>query len=99
MGATAGRHARIDTARPVNITPILLAGLLVADQASAESIRFATFNASMSRGAAGELAAALRDGNDPQIAGVAAIIRAVDPDVIWIDVNLPARQVLTCPLH
>lgn len=53
--------------------------------AGAESVRFATFNASMNRGAEGELAAALRDGADPQIAKVAAIIRAVDPDVILVN--------------
>ena len=53
--------------------------------AGAESVRFAAFNASMSRGAEGELAAALRDGADPQIAKVAAIIRAVDPDVILVN--------------
>ena len=69
-------------------TPLLLAGLVLAalgGEADADRIRFATFNASMHRGAAGELAAALRDGNDPQIAKVAEIIRAVDPDVILIN--------------
>ena len=72
----------------MNITSIIpgaLAIAVLAGNASAEPIRFATFNASMSRGAAGELAAALRDGNDPQIAEVAAIIRAVGPDVIVIN--------------
>ena len=68
--------------------PLLLAGLVLAalgGEANADRIRFATFNASMHRGGAGELAAALRDGNDPQIAKVAEIIRAVDPDVILIN--------------
>ena len=51
----------------------------------ADPVRFATFNASMSRGGAGELAATLRDGDDPQIAKVARIIRAVDPDIILIN--------------
>ena len=54
-------------------------------EAGAESVRFATFNASMSRGAEGELAAALRDGADRQIAKIAAIIRRVNPDVILIN--------------
>ena len=54
-------------------------------EAGAEIVRFATFNASMHRGAAGELAAALGGGGDPQIARVAAIIRAVDPDVVLIN--------------
>ena len=80
----------------MNVTPTLLAGLVIAllaglaiavlaGPASADRIRFATFNASMSRGAEGELAVALRNGNDPQIAKAAAIILAVDPDVILIN--------------
>ena len=62
-----------------------LAGQVLADRVGADRIRFATFNASMHRGAEGELGAALRDGDDPQIASVAAIIEAVDPDVILIN--------------
>ena len=72
----------------MNVTPALLAGLVIvvlAGPASADRIRFATFNASMSRGAEGALAVALRNGNDPQIAKAAAIILAVDPDVILIN--------------
>ena len=75
-----GRH-------PVNSTPIVLAALVMttlAGHSRADPVRFATFNASMNRAAAGELAAALR-GGDPQIAKVAEIIRAVDPDVIAIN--------------
>lgn len=76
-----GRH-------PVNSKPIILAALVMtalAGHSRADPVRFATFNASMNRGAAGELAAALRDGDDPQIAKVAEIIRVVDPDVIAIN--------------
>ena len=72
----------------MKLIPLLLTGLVIAvlaGQASAERIRFATFNASMNRAGAGELASALGDGNDPQIGKVAAIIRAVDPDVILIN--------------
>ena len=72
----------------MNSTPIILAALVMtalAGHSRADPVRFATFNASMNRGAAGELAAALRDGDDPQIAKVAEIIRAVDPDVIAIN--------------
>ena len=58
---------------------------VLAAQANAGGIRFATFNASMSRDAEGALAVALRDGDDPQIAKVAGIIRAADPDVILIN--------------
>ena len=68
--------------------PLLFAGLILAiltGQANAGGIRFATFNASMSRDAEGALAVALRDGDEPQIAKVAGIIRAVDPDVILIN--------------
>ena len=66
----------------------LLAGIVPAvllGPVDAESIRFATFNASMSRSAEGALAVALRAGDDPQIAKVARIIRAVNPDVILIN--------------
>ena len=59
--------------------------MVAGSSAAGGSVRFATFNASMNRGAEGELAAALRDGADPQIAKVAAIIRAVDPDVIVLN--------------
>ena len=72
----------------MHFAPTLLAGLVIAvlaGHATAGSIRFATFNASMNRGAAGELEAALRDGNDPRIAKVAAIVGAVDPDVILLN--------------
>ena len=73
---------------PMNRMIPLVAGLLlavVAGHAGAGSIRFATFNASMHRGAEGDLAAALRDGQDPQVAKVAGIIAAVDPDVILLN--------------
>ena len=72
----------------MNPTPIILAALVMtalAGHSRADPVRFATFNASMNRGTAGALAAALRDGDDPQIAKVAEIIRAVDPDVIAIN--------------
>ena len=74
--------------RPVSYMFHLPAGIILAvllGQVHAESIRIATFNASMSRGAEGALAIALQEGNDPQIAKVARIIRAVDPDVILIN--------------
>ena len=72
----------------MNIARTFLTGLafaVLAGEASADLVRFATFNASMSRGAEGELAKALQNANDPQIAKVAGIIRAVDPDVILIN--------------
>ena len=78
---TDGRHS----VNATSVIPGALAIAVLAGNASTEPIRFATFNASMNRGAAGELAAALRNGDDPQIAGAAAVIRAVDPDVILIN--------------
>ena len=72
----------------MNFIPLLLAGLILAiltGQANAGGIRFATFNASMSRDAEGALAVTLRDGDDPRIVKVAGIIRAADPDVILIN--------------
>ena len=72
----------------MNFIPAFLTALVIAisaGPASAERVRFATFNASMNRGAEGELAAALSVGADPQIAKVAEIIRAVDPDVILVN--------------
>ena len=73
----------------MNRAVLFIAGLVlafvVAGPAGAESVRFATFNASMNRSAEGELAAALASGKDRQIAKVAAIIRFVDPDVILIN--------------
>ena len=81
-------QSRSGVPRTMNFTSLLLAGLIIAvlaGQASADQIRFATFNASMNRSADGELAAALQAGDDPQIIKVAAIVRAVDPDVILIN--------------
>lgn len=50
-----------------------------------DTVRFATFNASMNRGEAGELLAALEAGDDPQIQAVAEIIQIVRPDVLLIN--------------
>ena len=70
-------------------THILLLGFILAalgvQPNTGSTIRFATFNSSMSRNVAGELAAALRAGDDPQFGKVAEIVRAVDPDVILIN--------------
>lgn len=66
---------------------ILLLGatLLTANTGHADPIRFATFNASMARDAAGALGQALAGGTDPQIAAVAEIIQRTDPDVLLIN--------------
>ncbi|MEM1130644.1 MAG: endonuclease/exonuclease/phosphatase family protein [Pseudomonadota bacterium] len=58
---------------------------LAAAPLAAESIRFASFNASMNRNNAGELRAALESGTDPQIQAVAEIIQRVNPDVLLVN--------------
>ena len=83
-------QSRTGTRHAVSFTPILLIliGLVMAaatGQASADRVRFATFNASLYRGAEGALGEALRAGDDPQIGKVARIIRAVDPDIILVN--------------
>ena len=50
-------------------------------------IRIATFNASLSRGAPGELIEDLSTPNDPQAQAVAEIIQRVNPDVLLINEN------------
>ena len=67
------------------IVALAVAAATAGPATGREGVRFATFNASMNRGAEGELATALQDGNDPQIAKVAAIIRRVDPDVVLVN--------------
>ncbi|HJO35084.1 MAG TPA: endonuclease/exonuclease/phosphatase family protein [Gammaproteobacteria bacterium] len=48
-------------------------------------VRFATFNASLSRSQAGALIADLRRADDAQAQAVAAIIQRVDPDVLLLN--------------
>lgn len=48
-------------------------------------VRLATFNASLNRGAAGELAADLSTGTDVQAQNVAETIQRADPDVVLIN--------------
>lgn len=57
----------------------------LAAPAASDSLRFATFNASMSREEPGALADALTSNADPQIAAVAQVIAAADPDVLLIN--------------
>ena len=53
--------------------------------AQTETIRIAQFNAAMNRGEAGQLAADLASGVDPQIRAVAEIVQRVDPDILLIN--------------
>jgi Endonuclease/Exonuclease/phosphatase family len=50
-----------------------------------EPIRFATFNASLNRNAAGEFLAAVSTPDDPQIQAVAEIIQRTAPDVLLVN--------------
>jgi hypothetical protein len=63
-----------------------IAALAIAAPAAAASpdheLRYATFNASLNRGAEGQLLADLATGEDPQIRNVAEIIQRVRPDVL-----------------
>jgi 3-phytase/alkaline phosphatase D len=49
------------------------------------AVRFATFNASLNRGATGQLISILSTPDDPQVRAVAEIIQRVDPDVLLIN--------------
>jgi hypothetical protein len=53
--------------------------------AQASEVRFATFNASLNRGAAGELIADLSSPDDAQARAAAEIIQRVGPDVLLIN--------------
>lgn len=63
----------------VGVVPLTVVG------SEPEPVRFATFNASLNRSAAGELAADLSTGNDAQAQAVAEIIQRSRPDVILIN--------------
>lgn len=68
----------------------LLAGLgaatlFLAGSAQAETLRIATFNASMNRFNEGDLRADLESGADSQIQAVAEIIQRVNPDILLIN--------------
>lgn len=67
--------------------PLTLAAALavLTSSAAAETMRVATFNASLNRAAEGELAADIAAGDNPQMRDVAAIIADVNPDLILIN--------------
>ncbi len=67
-------------------TSLLAAALcLGAGAAAADTIRIATFNASMNRGAAGQLRSDLEGGTDAQLRAIAEIVQRVNPDVLLIN--------------
>ncbi len=61
------------------------AAILAANVATAETIRFAQFNASLNRNAEGQLLSDLSTPNNAQAATIAEIIQRVNPDVLLIN--------------
>ncbi|MHA3979485.1 endonuclease/exonuclease/phosphatase family protein [Halovulum sp. GXIMD14794] len=59
--------------------------LLLASSVSAETLRVATYNASLNRAGPGVLLKDLRAGGDPQIAAVVEVIRTVRPDTLLLN--------------
>jgi len=78
---------RLAHLRPVAILPLLLSLLVVAPVATAtnDTIRFATFNASLNRNAAGQALANLSAPGNAQAAAVAEIIQRLRPEVLLIN--------------
>jgi hypothetical protein len=79
-------------AAPVALAAVVAVTLLAAPAASAdpvrghrESVRFATYNASLNRGAAGQLVADLSTPGNAQAGAVAEIIQRTRPDVLLIN--------------
>ena len=64
---------------------ICIAAALMATPAAADTLRIATFNASMNRDTAGALAEALTTPDDPQVAAIASLILEVAPDILLIN--------------
>jgi hypothetical protein len=72
----------------VTLALVLLLGLIPASAATAkphEAVRFATFNASLNRGSAGQTLADLSTPANAQASAVAEIIQRVRPDVLLIN--------------
>lgn len=80
---------------PITLVVVALAALLLAAAAlpaavlaapnGPQSVRFATFNASLNRNNAGQLASDLSTPNNPQAAAVAEIIQRANPDVLLVN--------------
>jgi len=64
---------------------LFIAALLAAGAAQAETLRFATFNASMNRSSDGALRQDIESGTNAQLQAIAEIIQRVDPDVLLIN--------------
>jgi Endonuclease/Exonuclease/phosphatase family len=57
----------------------------LANDKHGKTLRFATFNASVNRNAAGQLLTDLQTGTDPQLRNVAEIIQRARPDVLLVN--------------
>jgi len=66
-------------------SPTAIASAPPAARAGDDPIRFATFNASLNRGAEGQLVSDLSTPDDQQARNVAETIQRVDPDVVLIN--------------
>ena len=64
---------------------VVLLVTAITSAATAQSVRFATFNVSLYDTAQGNLAERLADKNDPQAAAIAEIIQRVRPDVVLLN--------------
>ncbi len=67
------------------LTAALAVGVVPRQAEAVEQVRFATFNASLNRGAAGELLADLSTPDDPQARKAAEVIQRNRPDVLLIN--------------
>src|SRR5262245_3244844 len=87
-GKPPARLARRGTDRPARARPRLEAledRALPSAGPFSETVRFATFNASLNRGAAGQLLTDLATPANAQAATVAEIIQRTRPDVVLIN--------------
>ena len=88
--AARGRSRRLWWPLSVVAAVVLATGSAAAGSTSGghhglHQVRFATFNASLNRAAAGELISDLEGGGDPQAAVIAETIQRVRPDVVLLN--------------
>jgi len=67
------------------LVAVALLAVAAPSAVARDTLRFATFNASLNRSDAGQLVPALASGTDPQIRTVAEIIQRVRPDVLLVN--------------
>lgn len=67
------------------ITVIMAAAADMAIAGPAEVVRVATWNVSLNRASAGELRRDLGSDNHPQLQAIAAVVKRVEPDVLFVN--------------